>query len=158
MKRFFCVSIFFHAGLFFLFSSWEIPRADRLLAWSKIEVALVEEVKEKKDLPAPLPGRKEKQRPAKKAKESPPPAVRTEEKEKKEEVKPSQEIAEKAAPAPLPPNPHTVTTSKAEVSPQSPREEIHTTSGNEPRVPRSGAFLALPSAARMEKGDRKSVV
>jgi len=47
MKRFFLVSVLFHLVALLLLLSWEIPRADRLLPRSILEVSLVERIEKK---------------------------------------------------------------------------------------------------------------
>jgi TonB family protein len=47
MKRFLFISIFLHAVVLLLISSWEVPLADRFLARSVVEVSLIERVEGK---------------------------------------------------------------------------------------------------------------
>ncbi len=153
MKKFLFLSTFLHIGIFSLVFSWEIPRAERLPAWSKIKVTLIEKIEEKEKSPPPPP-RKEDRRPVKKKLKEPPPQAAPHEPERKKDPQPSPGPIEKPVQAtPVSnPDPPAVIASKAEVISEGPQEISSSTSPAEPAATRGGVVFALPASARVEKG------
>ncbi len=160
MKRFYTLSILLHGAVILFIFTWEIPRAERLFAWSKIDVVLIEDAREKK-LPsendrkmkpapsaAPAPVKRQTQLPAPKPEGQP----KMEEKrtETKEEPAPNEmrAAAEHPQPAPL----------KLEPKPKGgiPDTGLNGFSETENKGAKAGGFavVSLPSPKGLIEGDK----